>query len=59
MGDTELLDTFEFLRKCGNKIPEQVWVNFENVILHTFVTQMTVGNERPSEESDFKALEAD
>jgi hypothetical protein len=54
MGDTELLGTLEFLRKGGNEIPEQVCVNVENVILQTFVPQMTVGNERPCKESDFK-----
>jgi hypothetical protein len=54
MGDTELLDTLEFLRKCGNEIPEQVWVNVENAILQTFVSQVTVGNERPCKKSDFK-----
>jgi hypothetical protein len=33
MGDTELLDALEFFRKCGNEIPERVWVNVENAIL--------------------------
>lgn len=54
MGDTVLLDTLEILRKSGNKIPEQVWETVEDAILGAFVPQMTVGNERPCEESDFK-----
>lgn len=54
MGDTILFDTLEFLRKGGNEIPEQIWENVENAILKTYVPQMTIGNERPCEESDFK-----
>jgi hypothetical protein len=32
MGDSNLLDTIEFLRKSGNEIPKQVWENVENAI---------------------------
>jgi hypothetical protein len=54
MGDTMLFDILEFLRKGGNEIPEQIWESVENAILRTYVPQMTIGNERPCEESDFK-----
>jgi hypothetical protein len=54
MGDTVLLDTLEVVRKSGNKIPEQVWETVENAILGAFLPRMTVANERPCEESDFK-----
>jgi hypothetical protein len=37
VGDTELLDTLEFLRKCGNEIPDEVWVDVENAFLQTFI----------------------
>jgi hypothetical protein len=54
MGDTMLFDILEFLRKGGNEIPKHIWENVENAILETYVPQMTVGNERPCEESDFE-----
>lgn len=54
MGDTVLFETLEFVRKDCNEIPKQIWEHVENEVLKTYVPQMTIGNERPCEESDYK-----